>query len=849
MNTINNEINKTNKNLLEKKGKKDKVQLSITVDDNKIVTLTIFIDENVDIFCDEFCKTNKIENAMIKNALKREINTNIERILKEKRDKEQKMIENKEQSIKKLYYDAMEKLERKKLLIEKQNEEKFSKFIENCTFTPKINPTKNILYKRDYDNIGEKLYNDAKHSQEKIYLIKINEAVKNREFELLKSAPNIKPLKKQNSKNNVLFKKVNDQNKDLNIYNQNTQASANNCFDTLNTVNTCNTEGNEIIGNVINTTSSITNIIKPDNVEKADKSDKPNKEKEKSEEKVQQPENIFNSFSHEKETTKESVRKLPRHNTISLKNNLFTKTSFKDNDAVGITSNNKLLTDYIDNIHKKDNPTANVNISQNMTHNNLTNTNNINNISPNVTDNAISPNRQEVKKDNLSPVPPNLVKFNSTRTEESIYKRRYSATLTTKDVVKPQVSSKEAVKNNTSTFYKEKTIMENKEEISEKESVKDIEQEEVEPIPQGRINMKDFEIFNKSLNLNQNNKTTSNNNNVRYETHNNPNNFKNNLLKAVKTLTQSENNNQKTKKLFDDKHSKNQQIKNNKNEVKTTTNHIKSNTTNDLKDLKNKPNLRKDLERRIKIKHDKLYEAVKKEIPFKPNVSEKSTQLANKHIDYNNSDIFTRLFQEGKTKRSKSNYHGKLDTTATNPRVNSLSYINVSLNQSGNKSFNFSNTKINNSIDTNKTLTGGRLSSKTKIRSVPSINTILSPKSHDDRSKIYKKNIREMKSDCELKEFIDDVFRTNEENKKQFGRKIVENIDKFKLNNLKEIFEIIYNNCTQMEDLDNIENFGISSYGKSKLILPTCFIIKERELEFNFQNFYLISNEIFNYAI
>jgi hypothetical protein len=52
-----------------------------------------------------------------------------------------------------------------------------------------------------------------------------------------------------------------------------------------------------------------------------------------------------------------------------------------------------------------------------------------------------------------------------------------------------------------------------------------------------------------------------------------------------------------------------------------------------------------------------------------------------------------------------------------------------------------------------------------------------------------------------------------------------------------------------MEDLDLIENFGISTYVKNKLILPTCFIIKERELEFNFQNFFLIANEIFNYAI
>ena len=46
-----------------------------------------------------------------------------------------------------------------------------------------------------------------------------------------------------------------------------------------------------------------------------------------------------------------------------------------------------------------------------------------------------------------------------------------------------------------------------------------------------------------------------------------------------------------------------------------------------------------------------------------------------------------------------------------------------------------------------------------------------------------------------------------------------------------------------------MEKFGIQLSIKEKLVLPTCQIIKDRNLEFNFQNFYLIANEIMNYIL
>jgi len=83
--------------------------------------------------------------------------------------------------------------------------------------------------------------------------------------------------------------------------------------------------------------------------------------------------------------------------------------------------------------------------------------------------------------------------------------------------------------------------------------------------------------------------------------------------------------------------------------------------------------------------------------------------------------------------------------------------------------------------------------------------------------------------------------------KKYYAKKVNENIDKFKLNNLKEIFEIIYKYCSNIEELHKLDNYGVSEHTKENLIIPTCQEMKKRNLEFNFQNFYLVANEIMNF--
>ena len=56
----NNPINPQSTKPIDNNETKDKVQISIIISENQTATLTIPIDENVDAFCDNFCKMNNL---------------------------------------------------------------------------------------------------------------------------------------------------------------------------------------------------------------------------------------------------------------------------------------------------------------------------------------------------------------------------------------------------------------------------------------------------------------------------------------------------------------------------------------------------------------------------------------------------------------------------------------------------------------------------------------------------------------------------------------------------------------------------------------------------------------------
>ena len=80
-------------------------------------------------------------------------------------------------------------------------------------------------------------------------------------------------------------------------------------------------------------------------------------------------------------------------------------------------------------------------------------------------------------------------------------------------------------------------------------------------------------------------------------------------------------------------------------------------------------------------------------------------------------------------------------------------------------------------------------------------------------------------------------FENKQKSKRILQEKCNQSIMKFKKNNLKELFEMIVSG----NDLNTLPN-----HIKEKLLIPVCNTMNQEQLEFNFQNFYVVADEILN---
>jgi hypothetical protein len=133
------------------------------------------------------------------------------------------------------------------------------------------------------------------------------------------------------------------------------------------------------------------------------------------------------------------------------------------------------------------------------------------------------------------------------------------------------------------------------------------------------------------------------------------------------------------------------------------------------------------------------------------------------------------------------------------------------------------------------------------MKNIPNINKLFYLDSEGMNKRIRTKiTIREKKYEDEIYKTLNQLSVKNSCLKESFNKKLNENVQKFKLENLKQIFEVIFGKCNSLKDVQNLGNFGISDNMKDNVILPTLHIIQNKKLDFNFQNFYLISSEIIN---
>jgi hypothetical protein len=111
------------------------------------------------------------------------------------------------------------------------------------------------------------------------------------------------------------------------------------------------------------------------------------------------------------------------------------------------------------------------------------------------------------------------------------------------------------------------------------------------------------------------------------------------------------------------------------------------------------------------------------------------------------------------------------------------------------------------------------------------------------------KQIRFVKKDLELINQIEN-FKADNKNKKDTNNKFLhKSLQNYRVNKLKEFYEIISSNIQNIDELNYIEKFGISTNIKDRVIIPAVQILRNKNLEINFNNFYLIANEIMSYIL
>jgi len=105
------------------------------------------------------------------------------------------------------------------------------------------------------------------------------------------------------------------------------------------------------------------------------------------------------------------------------------------------------------------------------------------------------------------------------------------------------------------------------------------------------------------------------------------------------------------------------------------------------------------------------------------------------------------------------------------------------------------------------------------------------------------KHLRELREEEKLYVQLDEIKKERMKHENLIKKRYAQNIDKVKINNLKEIFELVIKNN---KDIEKLKESGVSCFLIEQLILPVIKILQKRNLEFNFNNFYSLAKEFLN---
>jgi hypothetical protein len=231
--------------------------------------------------------------------------------------------------------------------------------------------------------------------------------------------------------------------------------------------------------------------------------------------------------------------------------------------------------------------------------------------------------------------------------------------------------------------------------------------------------------------------------------------------------------------------------------------------------------INKDKLQKLKEKKNEIADRqLKLQCPFSPKLGHSARVLSNR--DSNHDEFINRL-----------TYSKKIQNI-----TNSLSMSNFQNYKSV--------TSLTNSLNRVKSCKGKI--AMTTSNSGPLLTTSIETGRRKNKSLLSDvKSIREAKQENTIFNEINEIRVNNEKKKIMFDESYHNGLKKYKLNYLKNVFEkIIEIDIVNIDDLKSLDDCRLPSHIIEDVIVPTCSIIQDRGLEFNFYNFYQIADEILN---
>ena len=275
---------------------------------------------------------------------------------------------------------------------------------------------------------------------------------------------------------------------------------------------------------------------------------------------------------------------------------------------------------------------------------------------------------------------------------------------------------------------------------------------------------------------------------------------------------------------------------------------------NRLNFIKDKNNITKNLSIETDVQNDNL--TLKRKIS---NIPKKEVEKDKDNIIFGlniSSDTDKLLIVQSKGSIKNNKVEKNKDLKINNieftfkPKLNEMTKKIISKRKENDKQF-------VNRISTTKYLTDTnilmkKLQNKNRNIKIENINYNTTNKS----SRINKNNYTRPKSNRLLENQqneiivnkINEMERIKKINNNVYLKKSYEEIEKFKYNKLKNCFNILISN--DEINYDSLTEKGITETLKNKVIIPACTMIKEKNLDFNFHNFYIICKDILdNYLL